>query len=91
MPTSDTPILSHSPASVNASTPAHSANTSAAQAIAHEECVLHAIKISDLHDALNADRDLALALLWNFVRTLSDRLRATNDKVMATFAMASFG
>lgn len=63
----------------------------AAQAIAHEECILHAIKISDLHDALNADRDLALALLWNFVRTLSDRLRATNDKVMATFAMASFG
>lgn len=63
----------------------------AAQAIAHEECVLQAIRIADLHDALNADRDLALALLWNFVRTLSQRLRATNDKVMATFAMASFG
>jgi CRP-like cAMP-binding protein len=63
----------------------------AAQATAHEACVLQAIKIADLHDALNADRDLALALLWNFVRTLSERLRATNDKVMATFAMASFG
>ena len=63
----------------------------AAQATAHEECILQAIKIADLHDALNADRDLALALLWNFVRTLSERLRHTNDKVMATFAMASFG
>jgi CRP-like cAMP-binding protein len=63
----------------------------AAQAVAHEASTLLAIKISDLHQVLGADRDLALALLWNFVRTLSERLRHTNDKVMATFAMASFG
>ena len=27
------------------------------------------------------DRDLAYELLWNWVRTLSRRLRATNDKM----------
>ena len=27
------------------------------------------------------DRDLAYELLWNFVRTLSNRLRDTNDKM----------
>ena len=40
---------------------------------------------------LNTDRDLALALMWSFVKTLSRRLRATNDKVTAMFAMAQFG
>jgi hypothetical protein len=30
---------------------------------------------------LFVDRDLAYELLWNFVRTLSRRLRATNDKM----------
>lgn len=63
----------------------------AAQALAHSTSVLQAIKIADLHDAMNADRELTVALLWNFVLTLSERLRATNDKVMATFALAKFG
>ena len=35
----------------------------------------------DLEDLLFVDRDLAYELLWNFVRTLSRRLRATNDKM----------
>ena len=30
---------------------------------------------------LFVDRDLAYELLWNFVRTLSARLRETNDKM----------
>ena len=34
-----------------------------------------------LQDLLFVDRDLAYDLLWNFVRTLSGRLRETNDKM----------
>jgi hypothetical protein len=52
--------------------------------------VLQVIKIADLHAAMNADRELTVGLLWNFVLTLSERLRNTNDKVMATFALAKF-
>ncbi|OGQ92087.1 MAG: hypothetical protein A2289_24095 [Deltaproteobacteria bacterium RIFOXYA12_FULL_58_15] len=63
----------------------------AARALAHEDCILHAIAIDDFHTLLNTDRDLALALLWCFVKKLSQRLRATNDKVTAMFAMAQFG
>ncbi len=32
-------------------------------------------------DLLFVDRDLAYDLLWTFVRTLSSRLRETNDKM----------
>ena len=35
----------------------------------------------DLEDLLFVDRDLAYEILWNFVRTLSHRLRETNDKM----------
>jgi CRP/FNR family cyclic AMP-dependent transcriptional regulator len=61
-----------------------------ARALAHEDCILHAIRISDFHTLLNTDRDLALAILWSLVKKLSDRLRATNDKVTAMFALAQF-
>ena len=62
----------------------------AAQALAHTACTLQAIRIADLHAAMNADRELTVGLLWSFVLTLSERLRNTNDKVMATFALAKF-
>lgn len=63
----------------------------AAQAMAHEQaCDLLAIRIADLHQAMHEDRELTISLLWNFVLTLSERLRNTNDKVMATFALAKF-
>jgi CRP/FNR family cyclic AMP-dependent transcriptional regulator len=62
----------------------------AAQAVAHEACVLYAFRYNDFHALLRADGELALAVLWSMVRTLSDRLRATNDKVAAMFAMAQF-
>lgn len=52
-----------------------------ATVIAHESLRLFAIKRRDLEDLLFVDRDLAYELLWNFVRTLSRRLRATNDKM----------
>lgn len=55
--------------------------TRSAAAIVHERCRLFAINRNDLHDLLFVDRDLAYELLWSFVRTLSRRLRATNDKM----------
>jgi CRP/FNR family cyclic AMP-dependent transcriptional regulator len=42
---------------------------------------LFVVNRRDLEDLLFVDRDLAYELLWNFVRTLSRRLRATNDKM----------
>ena len=52
-----------------------------ATALVHESCKLFEMSRRDLEDLLFVDRDLAYELLWNFVRTLSRRLRATNDKM----------
>jgi CRP-like cAMP-binding protein len=52
-----------------------------AHAIVHEKCRLFVIRKEDLEDLLFVDRDLAYQLLWKFVRTLSARLRETNDKM----------
>ena len=51
-----------------------------AQALRHTS-FLGRIHRRDLEDLLFVDRDLAYELLWNWVRTLSRRLRATNDKM----------
>lgn len=52
-----------------------------AHALVHERCKLFVISKRDLEDLLFVDRDLAYELLWNFVRTLTSRLRETNDKM----------
>ena len=52
-----------------------------ATAVCHEKCRLFVVNLRDLEDLLFVDRDLAYELLWNWVRTLSRRLRATNDKM----------
>jgi CRP-like cAMP-binding protein len=52
-----------------------------ADAKAHEACRVFVISKEHLQDLLFVDRDLAYDLLWNFVRTLSGRLRDTNDKM----------
>lgn len=52
-----------------------------ATALCHEKCRLFAVNRKDLEDLLFVDRDLAYELLWNWVRTLSKRLRSTNDKM----------
>lgn len=52
-----------------------------ATVLAHEACRLFVIKRRDLEDLLFVDRDLAYEFLWKMVRTLSRRLRATNDKM----------
>lgn len=62
----------------------------AARAIIHERAILYSFGYSDLDDLLGTDRDLALAISSAMLKTLAGRLRATNDKVTAMFAMASF-
>jgi CRP/FNR family cyclic AMP-dependent transcriptional regulator len=52
-----------------------------ADAKAHEDTELFVIRKEDLEDLLFVDRDLAYDLLWNFVRTLTTRLRETNEKL----------
>src|SRR5678815_1335351 len=52
-----------------------------ADARAHEACRLFVVRKEDMEDLLFVDRDLAYDLLWSFVRTVSSRLRETNDKM----------
>lgn len=52
-----------------------------ADARVHEAVRLFVVRKEDMEDLLFVDRDLAYDLLWNFVRTLSTRLRETNDKM----------
>jgi CRP-like cAMP-binding protein len=62
----------------------------AARATAHEDCQMQTFTYGDFRDLLSSDKELAVAVLWNFVRTLSRRLVETDNKVAATFAMAQF-
>jgi CRP-like cAMP-binding protein len=63
----------------------------AARAIVHESGLLYAFAYTELDDMLGSDPDLAIAIQQAMLKTLARRLRATNDKVTAMFAMASFG
>jgi CRP-like cAMP-binding protein len=60
-----------------------------ADATAHMPAVLYVIQKSDLEQLMFLHKDLAYELLWNFVRTLSARLRETNDKIKAFFALSA--
>ncbi len=62
-----------------------------ADAIAHVSCVLYELDRDKLDEVMFTDKELAYVLLWTFVRTLSTRLRETNDKIRAFFALSSFG
>jgi CRP/FNR family transcriptional regulator, cyclic AMP receptor protein len=59
-----------------------------ADAVAHTACALLAIRRDDLDRLMFLDKDLAYALLWAFVRTLSSRLRETSEKLRTFFALA---
>jgi CRP-like cAMP-binding protein len=59
-----------------------------ADAIAHTACALAVIRRDALEQLMFVDKDLAYDLLWTFLRTLSARLRETNEKIMAFFAMS---
>jgi CRP/FNR family transcriptional regulator, cyclic AMP receptor protein len=59
-----------------------------ADAVAHTACGLLAIRREDLDRVMFLDKDLAYAVLWAFVRTLSSRLRETSEKLRSFFALA---
>ena len=59
-----------------------------ADAIIHTETELFAISKKDFEDLIFFDKDIAYKMLWAFVRTLSSRLRETNDKLKAFLQMA---
>ena len=61
-----------------------------ADAIAHTPCTLWVIERAKLDQLMFTDKDLAYVLLWTFVRTLSERLRETNEKIKAFFAISRF-
>lgn len=60
-----------------------------ADAIVHASGQLWMMKKDDLDELMFLHKDLAYELLWTFVRTLSVRLRETNDKIKAFFALSS--
>ncbi len=61
-----------------------------ADAIAHSTCKLWVVEREKLDQLMFTDKDLAYVLLWTFVRTLSERLRETNDKIKGFFAISKF-
>jgi CRP-like cAMP-binding protein len=61
-----------------------------ADAIAHSPLVLQVITKEALDELMFIDKEIAYILLWTFVRTLSERLRETNEKIKAFFALSSF-
>src|SRR5207248_437478 len=56
---------------------------------AQQSCSLYVIQKTDLEQLMFQHKDLAYELLWTFVRTLSARLRETNDKIKAFFAISA--
>ena len=58
-----------------------------AHAIANKPSELMVIERGDFEKLMSKDKELAYKLLWTFLRTLSRRLRETNDKIMGFFAM----
>ncbi len=56
--------------------------TRSADAIVHETARLLLLPKHDLRDLMFVDRELAYELLWRFIRTLTSRLRDSNDRLM---------
>jgi CRP/FNR family transcriptional regulator, cyclic AMP receptor protein len=50
-------------------------------ALAHEHCRLLTISKAAIQDLMFTDLALAHEILWNLVRSLSERLRRSNDKM----------
>jgi CRP/FNR family transcriptional regulator, cyclic AMP receptor protein len=59
-----------------------------AHAIANTDIEVLAIGKADLDNVLITDRDLGFKLLWSFTRTLSKRLRETNEKMAGFLALS---
>jgi CRP/FNR family cyclic AMP-dependent transcriptional regulator len=60
-----------------------------AHAIVNEDADVFAINKTDLDKLLISDSVLGYKLLWTFTKTLSKRLRETNDKLASFLAMSS--
>jgi CRP-like cAMP-binding protein len=60
-----------------------------AHAIANTDVAVLAINKADLDKVLIMDRELGYKLLWAFTKTLSKRLRETNEKLASFFAMSA--
>jgi CRP/FNR family transcriptional regulator, cyclic AMP receptor protein len=61
-----------------------------ADAIAHEPARLLMLPKGDLRDLMFVDRELAYELLWRFVRTMSGRLRESNDRLLMLTVSSKF-
>ncbi len=59
-----------------------------ARAIAQEDAQLLELLNADLRNHLEGRPDVALRFLWAFCRTLSQRVRETNEKFTALFAIS---
>jgi CRP-like cAMP-binding protein len=59
-----------------------------ARVVAHEPVKLLEVKNADLKAHLATRPEVALKFLWAFARTLSRRVRETNDKFSALFAIS---
>lgn len=59
-----------------------------ASAIAHIDCRLLMMDKADFTSLLSNHKEIAYKLLWVFCRTLSQRLRETNEKIAGLFAVA---
>jgi CRP/FNR family transcriptional regulator, cyclic AMP receptor protein len=59
-----------------------------ARAIAHDRAKLLEVRNADLKSHLETRPEVALKFLWAFARTLSQRVRDTNDKFSALFTIS---
>ncbi len=59
-----------------------------AHAIVNDDADVFAINKTDLDKILISDHELGYKLLWTFTKTLSKRLRETNEKIASFLAMS---
>ncbi|CAM2008481.1 cyclic nucleotide-binding domain-containing protein [Acanthopleuribacter pedis] len=62
-----------------------------AYAIAHVQTSLFAITMQDLVALFDRNQAIAYKFLWAFCRTLTDRLRTTNEKFQVIMSLANSG
>ena len=60
-----------------------------ADAVAHVSCRLGVFRRDDFDQLMFMDKEIAYSVLWTFVRTLSARLRETNEKIKGFFALSA--
>jgi CRP-like cAMP-binding protein len=60
-------------------------------AIAHSPCVLYELGSRAFNEVMFMHKDIAYVLLWTLVRTLTHRLRETDERLYSLLTMASFG